>query len=499
MTHFIFSLFALLAFAQPPFINAKFEQKLVQKLTDNKTAPVLIGFENTVDLSQAEKISDRTKRIRFVYDQLRGQALKTQAPAIALLKKMNKSFKSYYINNMISVENISAQELQSLSALQNVKKLSLNATFKMSEPMVQKSLSFLQPIDPSMIPDHLKTINADKAWADGFYGQGIVIAGQDTGYAYQHSAIKRQYRGNSLAVNGHDFNWHDAIRQPITGVVTATPTCAYDSSEPCDDSSHGTHTMGTMLGDDGAQNKIGVAPQAQWIGCRNMDQGNGRPSTYVECFEFFLAPYAKGADPKTEGHPEYAPHVINNSWGCPASEQCLGGEFEPVLKALDAAGIFVVVSAGNDGPECGTVGAGPAFHSADIVFSVGALNHITGEITDFSSRGPSTWDQGMGVSISAPGYQIRSAVPSFGAGTGDNYASMSGTSMAGPHVAGAIAVLWSARPDLVGKIKETKDVLQRSAQAKTSTQSCGNFAGNLVPNAVYGYGVIDIYKAIQTR
>ena len=63
-----------------------------------------------------------------------------------------------------------------------------------------------------------------------------------------------------------------------------------ESPEPCDDNGHGTHTTGTTVGDDGAGNQIGVAPGAKWIGCRNMDQGNGTPATYTECFQFFIAP-----------------------------------------------------------------------------------------------------------------------------------------------------------------------------------------------------------------
>ena len=90
---------------------------------------------------------------------------------------------------------------------------------------------------------------------------------------------------------------------------------------PCDDNGHGTHTTGTTSGDDGTPgvNQIGVAPGAKWIGCRNMDQNVGRPETYTECFEFFIAPWDLNHQ---SPNPTLRPHVMNNSWGCPASELC---------------------------------------------------------------------------------------------------------------------------------------------------------------------------------
>src|SRR5690606_10163963 len=133
-------------------------------------------------------------------------------------------------------------------------------------------------------------------------------------------------------------------------------------------------------------------PNAKWIACRNMDGGNGTPATYLECFEWLLAPYAYGKNPMVDGNPAMAPHVINNSWGCPPEEGCTGDEILPALQAMKAAGIMVVVSAGNDGPGCGTIQSPPAIHSA-LSFSVGAYNHRgSGSIATFSSRGPSSFD-----------------------------------------------------------------------------------------------------------
>jgi subtilisin family serine protease len=158
---------------------------------------------------------------------------------------------------------------------------------------------------------------------------------------------------------------------------------------------------------------------------------------------------------------------------------------------MKAAGILVVASAGNDGPDCGTIQDPPAWHSA-LTLSVGALDHRSGTIADFSSRGPSKIDGEIGPDLVAPGVNIRSSIPN------GKYAQFgwSGTSMAGPHVAGAAALLWSIRPELIGNIDKTTELLKSSAVAKTTSESCGGVSGSSIPNNTYGMGIIDIAKAI---
>jgi subtilisin family serine protease len=250
--------------------------------------------------------------------------------------------------------------------------------------------------------------------------------------------------------------------------------------------------MGTMVGSDGSGNQIGVAPEAQWIACRNMRKGVGSVASYLECFEFLLAPYPLGGDPKKDGRPEMAPHIVNNSWGCPDTEGCKGGELLNAVRAMRAAGIFVVASAGNDGGDCMSVFKAPAQYSGDLL-SVGAYNRFDHGATWFSSRGPSAWNGGLAPTIVAPGDGIRSAVNS---GAGD-YGDKEGTSMASPQVAGAIALIWSASPKLIGKIDQTIELLERTAQPLKATQSCGDFPGDKVPNAVFGYGLLDAYAAVK--
>src|SRR5207253_1167579 len=191
--------------------------------------------------------------------------------------------------------------------------------------------------------------------------------------------------------------------------------CGPNNQAPCDDNAHGTHTTGTTTGDDGAGNQIGVAPGAKWIGCRNMDQGNGTPATYTECFQFFIAPTdLAGNNPD----PTKRPDVMNNSWGCPTSEGCAATTLQTIVHDTVAAGIFVEASAGNSGSSCSTVTDPPALY-ADA-FSTAAYN-ISNTLASFSSRGPVTADGSnrRKPDIGGPGVNVRSSIP------GNTYSSFS--------------------------------------------------------------------------
>jgi len=445
-------------------------------------AEFLVVLARQADLRAAVAQPTREGRLRYVYETLRATALRSQEALRAELDARGVEYRPFYIVNMLAVKGDRALVMY-LAARPEVMRIAAN-------PQVHQALPEPEPtgVWPSALQGiewNVARINADDVWGLGYTGQGIVVAGQDTGYEWSHPALIHQYRGYDGVTATHDYHWHDAIHSNDHG---ANP-CGVDSPEPCDDYSHGTHTMGTIVGDDGAGNQVGVAPGARWIGCRNMDNGWGTPATYAECFEFFLAPYPMGGDPFTDGVPSLAPHVINNSWTCPDYEGCDWDTLQTAVEAVRAAGIVVVVSAGNEGyGGCSTVSRPPALY--DAAFSIGATDSSE-RIASFSSRGPVTVD-GSGrlkPDASAPGVGVRSSVP------GGGYSLKSGTSMAAPHVVGVVALLWSAAPPLIGNVDLTEQIIAQTARPRVDTQ-CGGAPGGR-PNNVYGWGIVDALAAVQ--
>lgn len=465
---------------------------VIYRFESHQTVDVMVYLKERADLSSLNRAASMNDKRRRIYSLLSEAARQSQGRLIAWLNANQLQFRPFYIVNAVAVRGVSYAQLSTLAERSDINKITLDANFQIRQPNLEGSLA--DPINPKEIPNSLKIIGVDKVWNEfGIKGKGIVVAGQDTGYLWTHQALINQYRGSQNGKVDHQYNWHDAIHAPLRTDDPRANPCGYELQAPCDDDSHGTHTMGTIVGYDGNQERIGVAPDSQWIGCRNMDRGTGKPSTYFECFEYFLAPYPTGGNPQTDGQPEMAPHVINNSWGCPTSEGCKGEELLPIIQILHQAGIMVVAAAGNDGPSCGTTTSPPAFYGGDVL-SVAAYNVTSDNIAGFSSRGPSSWNGTLGLNITAPGTPIRSSVP----GGGNNqYGSKGGTSMASPHVAGVVALIWSAQPSLVGKITETVQLIESTAQAKKSTQTCGAFNGQNIPNATFGYGLIDAYAAVK--
>lgn len=470
--------------------QTKIATAVTKALIAEPATDILVVLKEQADLSPASALTTKEAKGRFVYDTLRTIALRSQKNLLTFLGTTGLEIHPFYIGNMIAVQSAPAALIKEIAARSDVAKI-------IASPLIPQKKPIRIPEIRSLLPDtveaSLRRIGATTVWEKyRVRGEGIVVAGQDTGVEWTHPALRAQYRGYTNGTVNHAYNWHDAIVKPLR---TENPEekksrCGYDSAEPCDDSAHGTHTVGTMVGSDGGANQIGVAPGAKWIACRNMDAGTGTPVTYIDCFQWFLAPYAQGENAFTDGKPELAPHVMNNSWGCPEEEGCAGQEMEPVMEALYRAGIFVVASAGNEGPGCSTIAAQPASLS-NLTFSVGALNP-NDSIASFSSRGPSALTGQIGPDISAPGVNIRSAIPGGGYEGG-----WSGTSMSGPHVAGAVALLWSAQPKLIGQIKETADILRTTAHHLTTNEHCGGVSGLEIPNNTFGYGALDIAAAVE--
>jgi serine protease AprX len=474
-----------LVVAGPPGQSPAVHPKVWESVRGGQEAEILIVLRDQADLSGADSLATKEAKGRYVYEALRSVAEASQRHLQAALEAQQVEYHSFYIVNALKVRASSAL-VQSLATRQDVARIVPNPRVRgvpggTLVPLAADSV-------PQGIEDNISRVHADDVWALGHTGQGVVVAGQDTGYDWDHPALETQYRGWDGATADHDYNWHDAIHSG-GGVL-----CGADSPEPCDDNGHGTHTMGTIVGDDGAGHQIGVAPGARWIGCRNMDEGVGSPATYMECFEFFLAPYPVGGTPD-DGDPDLAPHVVNNSWSCPISEGCDAASLEASVAALRQAGVVVAVSAGNYGSP-GAGGCSSVLYPAAIYtqsFTVGGFNHRDDSVYYSSSRGPVTYDGETYTKpdIAAPAVNVNSCVP------GDGYGGKTGTSMAAPHVTGAVALLLSAEPAYAGYVDAIEEVLTRTAGPRTTTQGCGGDGPDEVPNNVWGWGMLDARAAVE--
>ncbi len=465
--------------------QAKIASWVYEHTSAGQTAEYIVVLGDQADLSGAAGLPDKAAKTRWVHDQLWAKARATQGPLLEWLDQQGATYHPFYIVNAIQVTGSQALAL-ALASRADVARIEGNPEIKAVQPAaptVEELRAAMQASaqSTSAIEPGVTAIRAPDVWALGYSGQGIVIGGADTGVQWDHPALINHYRGWNGTTASHDYNWHDSIH-------TGGGVCGPDATAPCDDDGHGTHTLGTAVGADLAgTNQIGVAPGAKFIACRNMDQGNGTPARYIECMEWFLAPYPVGGTP-AQGDPDKAPDITTNSWGCPASEGCTTSSLQAAVEAQRAAGIMFVAAAGNSGPACSTVSDPPSFHDAST--TVGAFSSTTGSIASFSSRGPVTADGSgrMKPDISAPGVSVRSCL------RGNTYGSLSGTSMATPHVAGAIALLWSRWPQLRNQIAATENLLEHSA-VYVATTLCDVAGGS--PNNVWGWGKLDIKAAVD--
>jgi hypothetical protein len=426
---------------------------------------LFVILKDQADISSVVKIEDRDERLTAAYKKLTEHANKTQADLRSFFERTNIEYTPYYLENAMEVRGGILLKLYLMSRPE-VDRVIPSPRLRAAPEDVPQPGS--EKIREEGVQWNISMIGADKVW-DEFHtqGEGIVVGQSDTGVDGTHPALHDQYRGLN---QGDNYNWYDPWNH---------------TSAPHDEIGHGTHTLGTILGADG----IGVAPKAKWFGCVNLDRNLANPALYLECMQFMLAPFPHGGDPFKDGDPTRAAHVMNNSWGCPTLEGCDPNALLDAANNLRDAGIFVVVSTGNDGPNCETIESPLSLY--DSVFSVGAIDKL-GNMADFSSRGPVTADGSKRVKpdIVAPGVDILSSLPE------GSYGSNSGTSMAGPHLVGVVALIWSAQPNLIGDIDATEQLIIDTAQPYTGNKSLGCFTGG-APNNAYGYGVVDVYAAVK--
>ena len=466
---------------------AEIDPRVLEDTADGKTAQFLVFFKQQLDLQAlSPSISDRNLQGKHLIDGLMAVATDTQKSARAYLEFAGVRYIPFWIANVIAVRG-DRSVVDALARFPEVVLIEPDRAFTV-ELDAANSDDILSGVSliPAAVQPNLAQVHAPEVWASGETGIGSVYAVADTGVYWQHSALISQYRGWDGATATHDYNWWDAVHLDING---GGNPCGFSAQSPCDDYGHGTHVAGIGVGDDGYGHQIGMAPGARWIACRNMDSGVGRPSTYMECFQFFLAPTRlDGSNPR----PDLRPDVISNSYSCPDTELCSVHSMELVLEAVRAAGIFMSVSAGNNGPGCETIADPPGLEQSVFTVGAAASNNV---IASFSSRGPVTVDLEplMKPNLVAPGVSIYSSLK------GGGYGYKSGTSMAAPHVAGAVTLLWGAFPSLRRDVTATEILLANTALPLTSLLDgmlpCGDDSPDSVPNNTYGWGLLDVKAA----
>jgi len=448
--------------------DKKVDPAVIESLQANGTSDFVIVMAEQADLSQAYNITDWDERGWYVYNALKATAERTQKNVKAQLTSRGLRYHAFLSGNEIYVHRGTQQALEAALDLPEVDGVRAPVVISLG-PVDEELGTAATPGEPQAALDALVTWGLENVKAPQFWsmfgrrGEGILVANIDSGVQYNHPALAASYKcaGGILPENEC---WYDPVSNP-------------PSARPQDGLGHGTHTMGTIVASDAPalQYTAGMAPRAQWIACRAFITTSTTNEMLNACADWVLAP---GGDPSKR------PHVVNNSWGDTPTDEW----FLPKVQAWRAAGIFPVFSAGNEGKfdQCSEIGSPAEYQESFAV----AAHDSSGTIASFSSQGPGAFGDVPYTkpNLSAPGVSIVSADPIL------TWATRSGTSMAAPHVAGAVALLWSCNPALVGQIDQTFQLLQNSARDALIPTSCGGPAGGL-SDYTYGYGYLDVFAA----
>jgi len=435
----------------------------------------LVILREQADLSAAYAMRNWKDRGDYVYQTLRAHAAHQQVALRQLLHERGLSYTPFWIVNALAVHGRAA-DVAAIAAITTVAELRATQVVALEAPPPSRAMQIasLCEADSDNICWHLRQIGAHRSWNEfGVRGEGITVAHIDSGVSLNHPALLEQYRGRGTHGLDHRYNWFD----PYGG-----------SAVPTDSGNHGTHVMGIMVGRGLSADApaVGVAPAARWIAARACSARDCAEIQIILAAQWMLAP----TDPDGQNpRPDLRPHVINNSWTAGRNNPWFTG----YVHSWRAAGIYPVFAAGNSGNTqgCGTVQS-PGEYAE--VTAVGASER-SDTLASFSSIGP-TADGRIKPDLVAPGSGILSTVADQ-----RSYATNSGTSMASPHIAGAVALLWSANPDLIGNYESTYAALTESAvPIELSDRFSGaDFAAcrpDQLPNNLIGYGRLNLYAAV---
>ena len=441
----------------------------------NGTVSALVYLDNQVNIKTlSDSITEAKLRFhdrhQLVVETLRATATTSQGSILNAIAKFNAkgsvtTVTPFWISNVIRID-AKPHVIMELATRNDVLHIYLNYPIELVAPVYEGPVD--QNGETRGGPEQgIIAIRADEVWAMGFTGDGVLVSTLDTGVEGSHEALADRWAGLRPEYAGHP-EW--AFLDPYTN----------NNSFPFDSGSHGTHTMGTVCG--GAPgNSIGVAPDAHWITSAGIDRGSITETVAdsIESFQWFIDPDGNSTTSWD------TPRVCSNSWGLTSGHGYPNCDetFWTYLDALEAAGCVVLFSAGNEGSS-GLRRPGDRATDEYRTCAVAAIDPYSSSyaIADFSSRGPTNCTpsgaSAIKPDISAPGVATYSSVPG-------GYSSYNGTSMASPHINGAIALMVQANPDL--DVESIKDILYTTAVDLGPTGEDND----------YGHGLIDCVDAVN--
>lgn len=405
---------------------------------------VIITFTDRVDPKTFRHLEGKSRRDALVRA-LHERAATSQSDLRRLLRELGASD----INSLWSINAISCRIKPALLA-----KIAAQPGVGEVRPDETMGLPPFTTQAAAASEWNLAAIGAPGLWKLGLTGAGVVVASLDTGIDPNHADLAGKWRGGP-------GDWFDPYGQHAT---------------PYDKDGHGTAVMGLMVGGSAGGSAIGVAPGASWISAKIFsDSGIATYSRIHQAFAWAL-------DPDGDGDTSDAPRIVNNSWGTSQVNSCQG-EFQPDLALLKEAGIAVVFSAGNNGPNLST-SSSPANCSNNL--AVGSSN-VSGAVSSFSSRGPSPCAPSqIFPTLVAPGEQVRSAGLSGGGSHPLTYVTVDGTSFASPQVSGLLALLLEAAAFPATPVAELESALEKSAD-DLGTHGLDNNSGGGLVNGLAAY------------
>jgi bacillopeptidase F len=416
--------------AQAGVLGADLERAMARRGTHADTA-VIVRFNDSVDL-QPYLAGVRQPRNNKLLLALKARAAENRAKVAPLMASIQpSSTRELWLINAVAltVPAVAVKQLLADPAVARVDQDSFVQGGRSQRTPVSRNTLGAAPLGPPnevraaltagttetglqarRQPEwNLQTIQVPELWDMGHKGRGVVVATMDTGADLEHPELTHRWRGGSNS-------WFDPHSEEAT---------------PYDALGHGTQALGILVGG----NSIGVAPDAQWISARLYNSaGRASMSDIHLAFQWLM-------DPDGDASTSDAPDVVNASWSL--TGRLTGNcslEFADDIHALRGAGIAVVFAAGNDGPREATSNS-PGNNPG--VVSVGAIDQKL-EIARATSRGPSACNGSVFPSLLAPGVNIPTTDLSHGGVA--SLTSVSGSSMATPHVAGVFALLMGAFP-----------------------------------------------------